>query len=134
MITKEELDQLNNTLLRVFSLPMSRLTLREVQNAISTSVPGNIDIGNKIYNSFLTGNIPNEFDDEEQFADLVNKYSVQVRIAKEVAELGEFMNIFSCDFVTQGNQVYFDNRMRRLDGQEYHFLSAPDTNIRLAHM
>lgn len=57
-----------------------------------------------------------------------------MRFAKEVYEFGEFMNIFSCDFLQQGNKVFFVNRMRRIDGEEYHFLSAPDTNIRLARM
>jgi hypothetical protein len=65
---------------------------------------------------------------------LVDEFSSHFKIAREVAEMGEFMNSFSCDFVEQGKQHLFINRLRRIDGSEYYFLSAPETNIRLSHM
>jgi hypothetical protein len=92
---------------------------------------------NAFYSSLLTGEISAnlQYDGlEKEVEDLIDNYSQSIRLAKEVSEMGEFMNSFSCDFFQQANRVYFVNRMRRLDGQEYYFLSAPDTNIRLAHM
>jgi hypothetical protein len=127
---------LNRSLKRIFALPIARLSLREVQNAITTSFPGKQDLCNAIYNSLLTSKKSDLLADEgdNDLETLIDNYSVQVRFAREVADMGDFMNIFSCDFVQQGNQVFFTNRMRRIDGEEYYFLSAPETNIRLAHM
>lgn len=136
MIPEEQLEQLSRMLKRIFSLPTARLTLREVQNAVTTAFPGKPDLCNAIYNSLLTGKLSDLLQEERDpdLENLIDIYSPQVRFAREIAEMGDFMNIFSCDFMQQGNQVFFSNRMRRIDGQEYHFLSAPETNVRLAHM
>lgn len=136
MIQEEQLEKLNRTFKRLFALPISRMTLKELQNALYETFPGNPDMAQAIYNSLLTGEIQNTIKDDNNtdLVQFIDTYSSNVLIAKEVAELGEFLNSFGCDFMQQGNQVLFMNRMRRIDGQEYHFMSAPDTNIRLAHM
>lgn len=136
-VSEEQIEQLSRSFRRIFALPISRLTIRELQNAINTALPGNIDITKAIYESLLAGELKESLKKGNNTQDLTNfveDFTSHVRIAREVAEMGEFMNSFSCDFLQQGNQVYFVNRMRRIDGQEYYFLSAPETNIRLAHM
>lgn len=138
MITQPQLEQVSHSLKRIFALPISRMTVREVQDALKNAFPNNLDLTNAVYTSLLAGKIDDKlFDDTDSkvhLKQLINDYSPTVRLAKDIAEMGEFMNIFSCDFLQQGNQVFFVNRMRRLDAQEYYFLSAPETNIRLAHM
>ena len=133
-VSEDQLEQLNRVFKRIFSLPISRMTIREVQNAVSTAIPGNPETFKSVMESLLAGELKGISDDNVDLASFVDTYSYHVRMAKEVAEMGEFMNSFNCEFLQQGNQVYFVNRMRRIDGQEYYFLSMPETNIRLAHM
>lgn len=135
MVLDEQIEQLDRSFKRIFALPISRLTLRELQNAISTSIPKQ-EVSTAVYNSLLSGELDDSLKQREisELLRLIDSYSSHIRIAREVAEMGEFLNSFSCDFLQQNNQVFFINRMRRIDGQEYHFLSAPDINIRLARM
>ena len=136
MISEEQMETLNRYFKRIFALPISRMTVLEVQNALNETLPGKTEVAKSIYESLMTGEMQGAIkeDVETDLGGFVEHYSEHVRIAREVAERGEFMNSFSCDFFQQQNQIYFINRMRRVDGQEYHFLSAPETNIRLAHM
>ncbi len=136
MISQEQIQQLKVGLKRVFGLPISKMTLREVQNLVSTVFQNDSDTARLMMDSLLRGELNEALEngDNEQLISLLEDFSWNIRQAKEVFDLGEFMNIFSCDFLQQGNQVYFVNRMRRIDGQEYYFFSAPETNIRLAHM
>lgn len=136
VISEEETELLNRYFKRIFSLPISRMTVLEVQNALNEALAGKQEIAKSIYDSLMTGELQGNLkgSEETDLSAFIDDYSPQIRIAREVAERGEFMNSFSCDFFQQQNQIYFINRMRRVDGQEYHFLSAPETNIRLAHM
>lgn len=136
-VSEEQLEQLNRAFRRIFALPISGMTIRELQNAINLSMPSDGEATKALYESLLTGELKENLKkgaNATDLANLVDDFAFQFRIAREVAESGEFMNIFSCDFAQQGNNIYFVNRMRRIDGQEYHFLSAPETNVRLAHM
>jgi hypothetical protein len=136
MLTDVQLETLSRNFMRIFALPISRLTILEVRNSLTETLPNDTEKAKSILESLLTGNIPDSLktNGDSDLDNFVEKYSPYVRFAKDVSEKGEFMNTFSCEFFQQGNQVYFINRMRRLDGEEYYFLSAPETNIRLAHM
>lgn len=136
-ISDIELEQLHRSFKRVFALPISRLTIRELQNALTQSLNSNIELSKAIYESLLFGELNptlKDFDNRKEIKAFIDDFSPHVKIAREIAEMGEFMNSFSCDFLEQGKQFFFINRMRRIDGTEYYFLSAPETNIRLAHM
>ena len=137
MITEEHLENLNRSFKRIFALPLSRMTVKECQNALGDAFSGKVELARAMFESLLKGELvealKNSSDDSE-VSKFIECYSPLVSLAKEVGEFGELLNSFSCDFVQQGNQIFFTNRMRRLDGKEYHFLSAPDMNIRLAHM
>lgn len=135
-VSETQLEQLNRSIKRIFALPISRLTIRELQNAITQALPGNIDATKAVYEALLSGELTAALKDgdSEGISNLIEQYSPHVKIAREVAEMGEFMNSFSCDFIEQGKQFFFVNRLRRIDGSEYYFLSAPETNIRLSHM
>ena len=53
------------------------------------------------------------------------------RLAKEVFERGEFVNIITSDLVTQEEQFAFVNRLRRIDGEEFVFMSDPQNTVHL---
>lgn len=135
-ISEEQIEHLQRSFKRIFALPLASMTFREVQNALTQVFPGKKEEPEAILNSLLSEEIQPVLKngDTALLEDLVQTFSTPVRFAKEVADYGEFMNIFSCDFVQQGNQVFFMNRMRRIDGNEYRFLTQPEVNIRLAHM
>jgi hypothetical protein len=135
-ISEEQIEQLQRVLKRILALPLASMTFREIQNAIGQAFPGKKAEPEALLNSLLAEEIqtPLKDGDTTLLEDFIQEFSTPVRFAKEVAEFGEFMNIFSCDFVQQGNQVFFMNRMRRIDGTEYRFLTQPEVNIRLAHM
>lgn len=136
-IAQDQLVQLNRTFKRIFTLPISRLTIFELQNAINQDLNVSPECKSALYESLLTGEIKDSLKKANhgpELPNLINEFALNFKMAREVTERGEFMNIFSCDFIQQGEQVYFVNRMRRIDGTEYHFLSVPEINIRLAHM
>lgn len=135
-VTEEQIEHLERSFNRIFSLPVTRMTIREIQDALRAVMQGDPEAAKSLYESLLAGVSKGGFEqlNRSDLKSLIGKYTSQVNFAKEVGEFGEFMNSFSCDFFQQGNQVLFVNRMRRLDGQEYYFHSAPETNIRLAHM
>lgn len=136
-ISEAQIEQLNRSFKRVFALPISKLTIRELQNALNQALPNSLETTKAIYESLLSGELAGSLKGGSNGSDLttlIEDFAPHFKIAREVAEMGEFMNSFSCDFLQQGQNVYFVNRMRRIDGVEYHFLSAPETNVRLAHM
>ncbi len=136
-VSESQVEQIKRAFKRIFALSISRLTIRELQNALTQALSGNIEATKALYESFLTGELKaslKEGGNGEDLSNLVEEFTFPFKIAREVAEMGEFMNSFSCDFVEQGKQHLFINRLRRIDGSEYYFLSEPPTNIRLAHM
>lgn len=137
-VAQDKIDLLRRSFRRIFALPISRLTIRETQNAIGQTLPTQSEeIKKNLYESLLTGQLNGDLKKEKNstdLADLIDEFAFHFKMAREVADMGEYMNSFSCDFAQQGKQIYFINRMRRIDGEEYHFLSAPETNVRLAHM
>jgi len=130
-----QLELLNNLLERIFSLPISQMTLRELQNAINEAFQGN-ELKNDIFESLLQGRVQDSIKGKfgKDFDKLVADYRIKFKLAKEIAETGDFMNSFICDLMQQNKKVYFVNRLRRIDGHEYHFNSLAETNVRLAHM
>lgn len=137
-VTHDQVIQLGQLFRRIFVLPISKLTIRELQNAIAQALTEETEeIKKELFDSFLAGELKKSLANKKNNAELISlikEFDFHFKMAREVAELGEFMNSFSCDFAQQGKQIYFVNRMRRIDGEEYYFLSAPETNVRLAHM
>jgi len=48
-----------------------------------------------------------------------------------VYERGEFVNIITSDLVSQQDQYAFLNRIRRIDGEEFVFMSDPQNTLNL---
>jgi hypothetical protein len=136
MITDNEIRQLNDSFKRVFALPITRLTLREAQNAVSESLPGKSDILKGILDSLAGGEVESSFKKEEKdkLKPFIEAYSVYFKIAADIYERGEFLNSFTSDITMQGNNLFFVNRMRRIDGHEFSYNALPENNLRLARM
>lgn len=119
---------------RIFAMKISRSTFREIQNVILNCANQNKEIANFFFETLLTGQIkasvPNE-KHREILEEVIKNFTIPARLAKEVFERGEFVNIITSDLVSQGDQHAFLNRIRRIDGEEFIFMSDPQNTVHL---
>ncbi len=135
-MNEEQVAHLKKIFTKLFALPIGKLTIREVQNTLHTVLPDDFQKAAHVFESLITGEVVSALQGKtpDTFQQLVQQFSPAIALAKEVHEYGEFINICTSDLVSQGNQPYFVNRYRRVDGVEFHFFTLPDTSVRLAHM
>lgn len=119
---------------RIFAMKISRSTFRELQNVILSCANNDKELANFLFETLLTGqikaSIPNE-KHREILEDAIKNFTIPARLAKEVFERGEFINIITSDLVNQQEQFAFLNRVRRIDGEEFIFLSDPQNTLHL---
>src|SRR5262249_31297008 len=103
-------------------------------NVILNCVNQNKDLANFLFEMLLTGQIKGEIPNEkhrETLEDVIKNFTIPARLAKEVFERGEFVNIITSDMVSQEDQYAFLNRIRRIDGEEFVFMSDPQNTVHL---
>jgi hypothetical protein len=121
---------------RIFALKVSRSTFREIQNVILNCTNQNKELANFLFETLLTGQIKGEIPNEkhrEMLEDVIKNFTIPARLAKEVFERGEFINIITSDLVSQEEQFAFVNRLRRIDGEEFVFMSDPQNTVHLVN-
>jgi hypothetical protein len=120
---------------RIFAMKITRSTYREIQNVILTCTNQNKEAANFLFETLLTGQIKGEISNEkhlEILEEVIKNFTIPARLSKEVHERGEFVNIITSDMVSQEEQFAFLNRVRRIDGEEFVFLSDTQNTIHLA--
>jgi len=119
---------------RIFAMKITRSTFRELQNVIMSCTEGNQELANFLFETLMTGQInaavPNE-KHQEILEGVIKDFTIPARLAKEINERGEFINIITSDLVTQNDESAFLNRLRRIDGEEFSFLSDPQNTFHL---
>jgi len=119
---------------RIFAMKITRSTFRELQNVILNCANQDKDLANFLFETLLTGQIkatvPNE-KHREILEDVIKSFTIPARLAKEVYERGEFVNIITSDLVSQQDQNAFLNRLRRIDGEEFIFMSDTQNTVHL---
>jgi hypothetical protein len=121
---------------RIFAMKISRSTFRELQNVILNCVNQNKELANFLFEMLLTGQIKGEIPNEkhrETLEEVIKNFTIPARLAKEVSERGEFINIITSDLVSQEDQFAFVNRLRRIDGEEFVFMSDPQNTVHLVN-
>lgn len=121
---------------RIFAMKVSRSTFREIQNVILNCVNQNKEIANFLFETLLTGQIKGEIPNEkhrEILEEVIKNFTIPARLAKEVSERGEFVNIITSDLVSQEEHYAFVNRLRRIDGEEFVFMSDPQNTVHLVN-
>lgn len=129
MIEETQLTTLKNSLKRVFSLPITRSTFKEVQSTIFNTVERDQDKANLLIESFLNGT--SKESESPEIQDVVNEFSIPIRLSRDILEKGEFINFMSSDLLKQGNKALFTNYVRRVDGEHFQFFAEPEGIIRL---
>lgn len=119
---------------RIFAMKISRSTYREIQNVILNCANQNKELANFLFETLLTGQLKNEITNEkhrEILEDVIKNFTIPARLAKEVAEKGEFINIITSDLVNSEEHFAFVNRLRRVDGEEFVFMSDSQNTVHL---
>ena len=136
MIEEKSLSELSFALKRIFAMPISRSTFREIQNAILTYCPTKNGDSGALFESLVTGELNpanSVFCKKDPLQKLIKDFSISIRVAKDVFERGEFISLASSDIITQQDRIAFLNRIRRVDGEEIHFLTDVKGTINLLH-
>lgn len=125
--------QLEAALRRIFAMKITRSTFRELQNVLITVAAGNRDLTNDLFESLFTGQIKDTLKGKgsEHLKTLLPEFSIPIRLSKEIFERGEFVNIITSDTITQKENIAFLNRIRRIDGEEFLFITDPESTIHL---
>lgn len=119
---------------RIFAMKITRSTFRELQNVLLNCTNQNKDLANYLFETLLTGQIKGTLNNEkhqEILEEVIKNFTIPARLAKEVHERGEFINIITSDLVTQQDECALLNRIRRIDGDEFVFLSDPQNTMHL---
>jgi hypothetical protein len=134
MTTKEKLSQFERTLQRIFTLNISRSTFREVQNAVVAAADGNKELAKTVFESLISGRLETtnlDTETQNQLTDIVAKYTVPVALCRDIHEKGEFIGLVTSDTLRQGELHAFLNRIRRIDGEEFQFITDVDQTLHL---
>lgn len=119
---------------RIFAMKVTRSTFRELQNVILTVANQDKNLANYLFETLLTGQIKEGTASEKHsqiLQEVIRDFTIPARLAKEVFERGEFINMITSDLVAQQEEVAFLNRMRRIDGEEFLFLADPQNLVHL---
>lgn len=119
---------------RIFAMKITRSTFRELQNVILSCTNKDKEMANFLFELLLTGQIKHKIVNEkhkEILDDVIKHFTIPARLAKEVHERGEFVNIITSDLLTQEEQFAFLNRIRRVDGEEFVFMSDMQNTLHL---
>ena len=127
-INKKDLPVLQQNLRRIFAMPISRSTYREVQSALIRVTDGNRELAQTYLECLTKGESK---DHHALLHEIINEFHTPTRVALEILEKGDFLNFLSSDIAQTGQQVYFINRIRKVDGQEFQFLTDPESILQV---
>jgi hypothetical protein len=128
MLNEEKMEVLNQQFQRIFTLPVTRLTFRELQSTISTAFDGNAAEMQSLIESLLMNNFP----DDSNLEPFFQKYAVPFRVAKQIQDRGEVLSMLTTDVGTQGENLLFQVSIRRMDGGEFKFMSDAGGFLQIA--
>ena len=133
-LTDQTLMLFDGNLKRIFAMKVTRSTFRELQNVILTISNQDKSLANFLFETLLNGQIAPHVANEQQsdiLDEIIKDFTIPARLAKEVYERGEFINMVTSDLVAQQDEVAFLNRIRRIDGDEFLFLADPQNVVHL---
>lgn len=134
MIDKDKINQLNRALTRIYSVPVGRCTFREVQNLILGYTDGNKEAANALLETILTGDLSTEKANQfpkEELKKIIDTHSIQTWVAKDVFEKGDFVSLVTSDTVNAPGHYVFSNRVKRVDGEEFHFVTDIESTLQV---
>lgn len=119
---------------RIFAMKINRSTFRELHHVILTCVNQDKNKAEFLFESLLTGQIKQTLSNEKQrhiLEDIIKNFTIPARLAKEIHEKGEFVNVISADVLSFQEEYVILNRFCRIDGEELTFLSDPASTLNI---
>jgi hypothetical protein len=130
MIDEKKVKQMETAFQRILILPLTRSSFRQMQNVIFQIVDGNREEASEILEALLSGK-KETATKLPAFQSFVDRFAVPVGVAREVAERGEFLSLVTSDIISHPQVPLFGNRIRRVDGKEFDFITDPEGCIQL---
>lgn len=127
---------LNNLIIsfkRIFALPITKATYRQVQNAVFTNIES-MEERKEIFEALLTASFKDKMGEKNKRVSLkalLEEFSIPVRVAKEVEDKGELLLFITSDLIQQHTLSVLYNRARRVDGAEFAFYTDDETTVHL---
>lgn len=121
---------------RIFAFNITRSTFRELQNIILAAAEGNTDMANKLLEAIFLGQHKEGVVTEkakDAFDGLIKEFSMLVRLAKEVQDRGDVVNLIVSDILEQKDTVGFLHKLKKIDGEEFSFVTDTHSTINLLH-
>ncbi len=134
MIDEQILQQLNLVLKRIFSLPLTRTTFREIQSAFMGIAKGNKELFTDLLESVLAGQVKPILKDQvdgDAFMRIIQEYCVPTRVSKEVHDKAQFISFITSDVLSQPNGVVFSNCIKTVEGEENRFFTDIESTLQL---
>jgi len=135
MFDEKKIKMLHKTFNRIFALPITRFTFKEMQMAIGSSVNGDEKTAQVLFEALLTGKVDPDLERETKtpvIRRFVEAYSIKALVAKDVHEHGDFLSLVNSDVIPNNKgSAIFINRIRRVDGKELHFMTEINSTIQL---
>lgn len=135
MWNDKKVEDLEKSFKRILTMPMSKSTFRQLQNAIFASAERNIESANDLIESLLTGNVKSDITKNVSKANLDKffvDYAVPLSVARDVAEKGEFVSLITSDIIPHPSLAILSSRIRLVDGEEFQFLTDPESTLQFA--
>ncbi len=135
MIDEKKMQQLDTAFQRILTLPLSKSSFRQMQNAILFCLEGDREAATKLLDALLKvqNQIASKPGEDANLQKLVDRFSLQISVAREVSERGDFLSIVTSDVINHPEMPLFGNRIRRVDGQEFDFITNAESAIQLLH-
>lgn len=131
MIDAKKLKQMDLAFQRILILPVTRSTFRQMQNVIFQTVEGSREEAGTLLEALLTNQKKAGQTPDTPLQEFLDRYSVPVSVAREVAERGEFVSLVTSDIINHPQMPIFGNRIRRVDGKEFDFISDAESCLQL---
>lgn len=135
MWNDKKVEELDKSFKRILTMPMSKSTFRQLQNAIFASADKNIESANELIESLLTGNVKKDISSNVSAKTLDSfflNYAVPLSVARDVAEKGEFVSLITSDIIPHPSLAILSSRIKLVDGEEFQFLTDPESTLQFA--
>lgn len=122
------IDQLEMALNRIFVMPMTKSTFKQIQHMIVTLTAGDREQANQILEALVTGELKNGSSDVNKgFRKLADNFAWSILVSKEISERGEFLSLLTSDIIALNkDNVLLNNIIRRIDGEEFQLVTDVD--------
>ncbi|MBB64366.1 MAG: hypothetical protein CMO81_04820 [Waddliaceae bacterium] len=134
MLDEETLTKIRNALKRTLALKMTRSTYWEIQNIVLTALNADKEKATQLLDSLLIGQPRGKLATGPQLDllnSIINEFCIPLRVAKDVFERAEFLNTIASDIMAHQNRPVFVNRVRRIDGEEFQFMTDTESCLQL---